>query len=292
MADSLYQTISFFGVKGGIAGTLTEGTYIVVGVVALWLLINLNDCSGPRGGLTKTRLQRVVAFLFSFLAHTAGFVLFGVAALVATLLVAFSAHAGIAALGSIGLTARLLFSFIALLLAFAVINFPNPMHSLLALIGLFLQMVVVYIIEGAEFLGLVFLIVYVGAVAILFLFVIMLLNVKVLTSALAPVQRVIQAYAPTIGIALGLLLLTRNSYSFVWQILIDSSLASRFASTVDALIYYVNYGAADIMALATLYSDEVALFLLATAILLVAMIGAIVLATATLDEEEPLLSVR
>jgi len=54
-------------------------------------------------------------------------------------------------------------------------------HSLLALIVVFFNTILLYLAAQAEFLGLTFLIVYVGAIAILFLFVIMLLNVKELT---------------------------------------------------------------------------------------------------------------
>jgi NADH:ubiquinone oxidoreductase subunit 6 (subunit J) len=67
---------------------------------------------------------------------------------------------------------------------FAVLVFclPNPMHGLLALLGVFFSTVLFYVAAGIAFIGLVFLIVYVGAVAVLFLFVIMLLNVKSMTS--------------------------------------------------------------------------------------------------------------
>src|SRR5688572_12559744 len=50
-------------------------------------------------------------------------------------------------------------------LAIGVVLFRNPMYALLSLIGVFLSAVVIYIASGAMFLGLVFLIVYVGAVA-------------------------------------------------------------------------------------------------------------------------------
>lgn len=59
----------------------------------------------------------------------------------------------------------------------------NPVHSLLCLLGLFAATALIYLSQGAEYLALVFLIVYVGALAILFLFVIMLLNVKDIMSS-------------------------------------------------------------------------------------------------------------
>jgi NADH:ubiquinone oxidoreductase subunit 6 (subunit J) len=69
-----------------------------------------------------------------------------------------------------------------LLLSVSVVLFKNPVHSLLSLIGAFISAFVMYIALRAQYLAYVFLIVYVGAVAILFLFVVMLLNVKALYS--------------------------------------------------------------------------------------------------------------
>lgn len=60
----------------------------------------------------------------------------------------------------------------------SVIFIKHPVHALLCLIAVFFNTVLLYLAAGAEFLALVFLIVYVGAIAILFLFVIRLLNVK------------------------------------------------------------------------------------------------------------------
>lgn len=162
------------------------------------------------------------------------------------------------------------------------------MHSLLALIGVFLLAVGVYFSSGAEFLGLAFLIVYVGAVAILFLFVIMLLNVKSLTSHAAQRVQRYQASSLVVGVCLGLATLFLSYCSFLYHRALDL-VHSLGASMVTKLVYYVNYGASDVMAFATLYSIHAALFLIKTVILLIAMLGAIVLATATLDEEEPLL---
>ncbi len=78
----------------------------------------------------------------------------------------------------------------------------NPMHALLALIGVFLSTVFFYLALGAEFLGLVFLIVYVGAVAILFIFVIMLINVKALTRKTPPNIRTVQLVGSVLAILL------------------------------------------------------------------------------------------
>jgi NADH-quinone oxidoreductase subunit J len=175
------------------------------------------------------------------------------------------------------------------LLAVAVVFLRNPMQSLLALIGVFVNAAAVFFTAGAEFLGLVFLIVYVGAVAILFLFVIMLLNVKSLTAGFSLLQHLLQKASFAAAPALAAVLPSRLVPGFYIQTLRATPLSGvQESTTTEALLYYVNYVAADVMSIATLYTDQVALFLLITCVLLVAMLGAIVLATVTLEEDEPL----
>ena len=82
-----------------------------------------------------------------------------------------------------------------LLLAAGVVLLTNTIHSLLALIGVFICFVAIYLVQGIEYLAYVFLIVYVGAVAILFLFVIMLLNVKSLSKHTGVVKHTTQVLA-------------------------------------------------------------------------------------------------
>lgn len=64
------------------------------------------------------------------------------------------------------------------MLAIATVLSRNPVYAILALMGVFICGSALMILVGAEFLGLVYLMVYVGALAVLFLFVIMMLNVK------------------------------------------------------------------------------------------------------------------
>lgn len=71
----------------------------------------------------------------------------------------------------------------AIIFASLVPVLANPVHALLCLLGLFAATALIYLSLGAEYLGLVFSLVYLGAVAILFLYVIMLLNVKDIMSA-------------------------------------------------------------------------------------------------------------
>jgi len=82
----------------------------------------------------------------------------------------------------------LLFSSLSIIFSFFVIISRNPVHSILSLILVFFNAASLLIILGAEFLAMLFVIVYVGAVAVLFLFVIMMLNIKV-TSLTASIYR-------------------------------------------------------------------------------------------------------
>jgi len=69
-----------------------------------------------------------------------------------------------------------LFSFLICFCGFAVIFSQNPIHSILILVFLFFNAASLLILLGADFLAILFLIVYVGVVAVLFLFVIMMLS--------------------------------------------------------------------------------------------------------------------
>ena len=71
-----------------------------------------------------------------------------------------------------------LFSSIIVLSAVAVISSRNPVHSVLFLILAFVNSAGIFVLAGAEFLAMILLIVYVGAVAVLFLFVVMMLNIN------------------------------------------------------------------------------------------------------------------
>ena len=70
------------------------------------------------------------------------------------------------------------FSSLAVISAIMVISLSNAVHSVLFLILVFCNISGLLLISGAEFLAFLFLIVYVGAIAVLFLFVVMMLNVK------------------------------------------------------------------------------------------------------------------
>ena len=151
----------------------------------------------------------------------------------------------------------------------------NPVHSLLALIFCFLSISLILIANGAEFLGYLFLIVYVGAIAILFLFVIMLLNVRQLTaSTRTALPRPNNFFSGVFAVIAGCAAL-----KFLLELFTAVEGVAKNEAATSLLPSTVNHRGADILAFAELlYTQHAALFMLATLLLLSAMIGAIVLA--------------
>jgi NADH-quinone oxidoreductase subunit J len=159
-----------------------------------------------------------------------------------------------------------LFAFVAVAAGFMVISARNPVHSVLYLILTFVNAAGLFMLTGAEFLAMILLIVYVGAVAVLFLFVVMMLDVD-----FAELKRGSLQYAP-IGATVGLILAAElvvvlGGYAFV------PKLAGGVAKPIPDLAARSNTAAlGDI-----LYTDYIYYFQIAGMVLLVAMIGAIVL---------------
>jgi NADH-quinone oxidoreductase subunit J len=145
-----------------------------------------------------------------------------------------------------------------------VVTSRNPVHSVLFLILAFFNAAALFLIAGAEFLAMILVIVYVGAVAVLFLFVVMMLDVD-----FAKLREGFQRYAP-LGAVLGAIL-------FLELVLVYAT----WTFAQDAAGLRLNPTPADVdntRALGRiLYTDHVWLFQLSGLILLVAMIGAIVL---------------
>ncbi len=150
--------------------------------------------------------------------------------------------------------------------ALMVISSRNPVHSVLFLILAFFNAAGLFMIAGAEFLALILIVVYVGAVAVLFLFVVMMLDVDFVELRQGFLQ-----YLPT-GAIVGLVLVTE-----LLIVLGASILAPDI--TGPALQPIPEYAErSNIAALGDLlYTRYVFFFQLAGMILLVAMIGAIVL---------------
>ena len=93
------------------------------------------------------------------------------------------------------------FSIVAVASALMVIASRNPVHSVLFLILTFVNAAGLFMLAGAEFLALILIVVYVGAVAVLFLFVVMMLDVD-----FASMRRGMLQYAP-VGVVIGIILL-------------------------------------------------------------------------------------
>ena len=70
------------------------------------------------------------------------------------------------------------FSLITIISSFFVVFSSNPVHSVLFLIFSFFNIAVIFLLSDAEFIAMTLIIVYVGAVAVLFLFVVMMLNIN------------------------------------------------------------------------------------------------------------------
>ena len=140
----------------------------------------------------------------------------------------------------------------------------NPVHSVLWLILCFISAAGLFVLLGAEFLAMLLMIVYVGAVAVLFLFVVMMLDVD-----FAQLKAEMARYMP-LALLIGVILLMQFGIAFGnWQ-LAEGAEAARAAPPPEGVENTASLGL-------ILYDKYFLLFQLAGLILLVAMIGAIVL---------------
>ena len=142
----------------------------------------------------------------------------------------------------------------------------NPVHSVLWLILAFLSAAGLFVLLGAEFVAMLLIIVYVGAVAVLFLFVVMMLDVD-----FAALKAEMARYMP-LALLIGVVILMQLGIAFgVWEFA-DEAEALRAAATPNPADVHNTRALGQIV-----YDDYILLFQLAGLILLVAMIGAIVL---------------
>ncbi len=156
------------------------------------------------------------------------------------------------------------FAIILLFCAARVVTSRNPVHSVLYLILAFFNASALFVLAGAEFLAMTLVIVYVGAVAVLFLFVVMMLDIN-----FAQLREGYQRYLP-VGLAVGLVLLVELAMVLLgWQVAPDA-MNLRFAPIAAGTQNTVQLGK-------LIYTDYILIFQVSGLILLVAMIGAIVL---------------
>jgi len=164
-----------------------------------------------------------------------------------------------------------LFSSIAVLSALMVISAKNPVHSVLFLILSFVNAAGLFVLLGAEFLAMILIVVYVGAVAVLFLFVVMMLDINFIKLREGFLQ-----YLP-FGALLGIVLVIELGILYLTD---TSSNISRSLSSLESSINELENTK---MIGQILYTDYFYLFQICGIILLVAMIGSI---TLTLREKE------
>ena len=158
------------------------------------------------------------------------------------------------------------FATIAVASAFMVIAAKNPVHSVLFLILTFVNAAGLFILLGAEFLAMMLIVVYVGAVAVLFLFVVMMLDVDFVELRQGFLQ-----YLP-IGALVGVVFLVELLMVLgAWAI--GPGVPRTIASPIPGVDVMTNTEALGLV----LYTRYVYYFQAAGIVLLVAMIGAIVL---------------
>lgn len=161
------------------------------------------------------------------------------------------------------------FSGVSIFCGLMVIGSKNPIHSILSLILVFCNVAGLLILLEVEFLAMMFLVVYVGAIAILFLFVVMMLNIK-----LVELQENVIRYLP-IGGLIGVIFLVEVFLVLDRNLVTapdtnPSKMLINWTSEVSNITNIEAFGE-------VLYTHYFYLFLIASMILLVSMIGAIVL---------------
>lgn len=164
-----------------------------------------------------------------------------------------------------------LFAGVAITSALLVISSNNPVHSVMFLILVFCNVSGLLLLLQVEFLAMIFLIVYVGAIAVLFLFVVMMLEIKVLDLTESLIR-----YLPT-GALIGLVfvfevvLLLNSNVTNISLVPFSAGVSlPLWPSKVEILTNIELLGV-------ILYTHYAYLFIVASLVLLVAMIGAIVL---------------
>ena len=159
-----------------------------------------------------------------------------------------------------------LFATVTVLSAVMVVTSRNPVHSVLFLILAFFNAAALFLLMGAEFIAMMLVVVYVGAVAVLFLFVVMMLDIN-----FTALRQGFQTYLP-IGLLIGVVLFVEILISLgAWSI--GPEMIAAASAPTPAPADVSNTKAIGKL----LYTHYVLLFQISGLILLVAMIGAIVL---------------
>ncbi len=158
--------------------------------------------------------------------------------------------------------AFLIFAAAAVIAATAVISLRNPVHAVLCLVLTFFSVACTWIVAGAEFLGIALILVYVGAVMVLFMFVVMMLDIDV-----GPLRRGYAKYLP-IGLIVAVVMLAE----IVTLIGVRANMSATF-SAADPAGDVPN----TVWLARTLFTDFLLPFEVAAVILTVAVVAAVML---------------
>lgn len=160
----------------------------------------------------------------------------------------------------------LLFGCISLLIfSMAVISSRNPIYSLFYLICVFIQVSMLLLAAGVEFISFLILMVYVGAISILFLFVVMMMDINLLALKQSPLSKQ--------GLLIGFVFLNM----IYWVDIFNT-----FSTQENVANYFIDWDSSTtslgslFVVASHMYSSYAAAFMIAGYILLVAMVGAIV----------------
>lgn len=159
------------------------------------------------------------------------------------------------------------FIILATLAALFVINSTNAIYSVLFLILVFFNTSGMLLLIGVDFFSMIFLVVYVGAIAVLFLFVVMMLNIKMNEMTEKKLK-----YIP-LGVSVGFLFLFQMIYIIETSCLPMGSIFPKFENIMENEPFPTNIQTIGYI----LYTHNAIHFILASLILFVAMLGAIVL---------------
>ncbi|ARC37589.1 NADH-quinone oxidoreductase subunit J [Paracoccus yeei] len=157
-----------------------------------------------------------------------------------------------------------LFAICACVAGFMVVIGRNPVHSVLWLILAFFSASGLFILQGAEFVAMLLIVVYVGAVAVLFLFVVMMLDVD-----FAELKGELARYLP-LALVIAVVLLAQLGIAFSGWTPAETAAELRVAPVVEGVQNTAGLGL-------VLYDRYLLMFQISGLVLLVAMIGAILL---------------
>lgn len=157
-----------------------------------------------------------------------------------------------------------LFAICVCVSGFMVVMSRSPVHSVLWLILAFFSAAGLFVLQGAEFVAMLLVVVYVGAVAVLFLFVVMMLDID-----FAKLKGELASYLP-LGLVIAVVMIAQLGIAVSGWTVSDQAASLRAAPIIESVQNTHGLGM-------VIYDRYLLIFQLAGLVLLVAMIGAIVL---------------